>query len=880
MTRLRAACLTGLLTLALPLTAAAQQRFTAALLDDFAFRNMGPFRAGAWISDIAVPETPARAHQHTFYVATRNGGVWKTENSGTTFTPVFDATNQLSIGAVAVAPSDANVVWAGTGESYVARYSYAGDGVYKSTDGGRTWQHMGLRDSQHISRILIHPRDPNTVYVASMGHLHTPNAERGVFRTRNGGSTWEKVLFINDDIGVIEMALDFTNPNVLYAATYDKVRYPWHLEIGGPGSGIHKSTDGGTTWRRLEGGLPSGRIGRIGLDVSRSHPNVLYAVIENANPRGPGSMRVSGGTGEVYRSDDAGATWRMTHEPSTNVGGKAPYSFNTLRIDPTNPDKVWVTSVYLAHSADGGKTWDDLQTNRVRFRRMFGDVRTMWIDPQDPLHLIVGSDGGVNVTYDGGETSIHLDNLALGEVYAINVDMEDPYHVYAGLQDHESWKAPVNGFAGYVGIEHWVTVGTGDGMYNAVDPTDSRWVYNTEQFGTHRRNDLLLGTRTSIAPRREQGQPRLRYTWTTPIVLSPHDPKTVYTGAQVVLRSRDRGDTWQEISPDLTTNDTTKQNGFGNIQYCTITTLAESPHTAGIIWAGTDDGRVQVTRDDGRSWTDATPKLVAAGAPANYWVTRVTPSSHVAGRAYVTITGFHRDDFKPLVFRTDDFGATWQSLSATLPASAPANVIIEDAKNASLLFLGTDRGLFASIDGGARWVLMKANMPIVPVRDLIIHPRENDLVVGTHGRGLFLTDITPLQEMTEQVLAKPVHLFGIEPKGMRVESGWGNYRLFGDDILNTPNEPNGMSIAYHQRDATPVTITITNAAGATVRTLQQPAGTGLQRVLWNLRDAQNQQVQPGTYTVTLTAGGAREVRQAVVKPDVVLPRLDAFPGRR
>jgi photosystem II stability/assembly factor-like uncharacterized protein len=591
-------------------------------------------------------------------------------------------------------------------------------------------------------------------------------------------------------------------------------------------------------------------------------------------------MRVSGGTGEVYRSDDAGATWRMTHEPSINVGGKAPYSFNTLRIDPTNPDKVWVTSVYLAHSADGGKNWDDLQTNRVRFRRMFGDVRTMWIDPQDPLHLIVGSDGGVNVTYDGGESSVHLDNLALGELYAVNVDMEDPYHVYGGLQDHESWKAPVNGFAGYVGLEHWVTVGTGDGMYNAVDPTDSRWVYNTEQFGTHRRNDMLLGTRTSIAPRRGQGQPRLRFTWTTPIVLSPHDPKTVYTGAQVVLRSRDRGDTWEEISPDLTTNDTTKQNGFGNIQYCTITTLAESPHTRGVIWAGTDDGRVQVTRDDGRTWTDATPRLTAAGAPANYWVTRVTPSAHVAGRAYVTITGFHRDDFKPLVFRTDDFGATWRSLAGSLPAAAPANVIVEDARNASLLFLGTDRGLFASIDGGTRWVQMKANMPIVPVRDLVIHPRENDLVVGTHGRGIFLSDITPLQEMTEEVLAKPMHLFAIEPKGMRVESGWGNYRLFGDDIINTPNEPNGISIAYHQRDAASgaVSIAITNASGATVRTLQQQAGTGLQRVLWNLRDGQNQQVAPGKYTVTLTAGGVRETREAVVKPDVVLPRLGAFPG--
>jgi photosystem II stability/assembly factor-like uncharacterized protein len=867
----KAAC-----ALTLFLSPLSAQRLNEALLNDLQFRNLGPWRTGAWVTDFAVPASPAREHRYTFYVATRNGGLWKTQNGGTTFEPVFDATGQHSIGAVAVAPSDPNTVWAGTGESYVARYSYSGDGVYKSTDGGRTWQNMGLRDSHHIVRIAIHPTNPNIVYVASMGHLHTPNSERGVFRTIDGGRTWTKVLFVDDKVGVIDLVMAPSQPDVLYAATYDKVRYPWHLEAGGPGSGIYKSTNGGTNWTRLTGGLPTGKIGRIGIDVYPRNPSIVYAIVENINPQpGAGNVRVAGGRGEVYRSDDGGANWRMTHEPRINVGGKAPYSFNMLRVDPSNEQRVYVTGESLMHTADGGKTWLDIDYGgRTLFRRMFGDVRTLWIDPEDSQRILVGSDGGVNVTYDGGRTVDNLNNLAIGEIYALAADNEDPYNIYVGLQDHESWRAPINGFAGTVGVENWVTVGTGDGMYQAVDPVDSRWAYNTLQFGGHVRVDQQLGTLTNIAPRRPQGQPRFRYTWTTPVVLSPHDSKIVYTGAQVVLMSPDRGTTWTEISPDLTTNDTTKQNGSGNIQFTTITTLAESPRQRGVIWVGADDGSVRLTRDGGKSWSDPLPRLLAAGAPAGYWVSRVVPSRHQDGTAFVTITGFHRDDFKPYVFRTDDFGATWRSLGATLPARASANVIGEDPQAPGLLFLGTDHGLFASYDGGARWTRFRANLPTVPVRDLMVHPRESDLIVGTHGRGIFITDITPLREVSEEVLAKEAHLFAIEPKSWRVESGWGNYRLFGDRNLSTPNEPNGVSIAYYQRDAAAgtATIRITNASGAEVRVLTQPAGTGIRRALWNLRNTANQQVEPGDYTVTLRIGGSQQSQVARVKPPVVLPR--------
>lgn len=851
------------------------QRFNEALLDAFEFRNLGPFRTGAWITDFAVPVSPAREHLRTFWVGTRNGGVWKTVNNGTTFEPVFDNAGPLTIGAVAVAPTDPDVVWVGTGESYLARYTYAGNGVYLSEDGGTTWRHMGLEETHHISRIVIHPEDPHIVYVAAMGHLHGPNPERGVFRTADFGRTWEKVLG-DDRVGVIDLVMAPGQPDVLYAATYEKERFPWHYEVGGPGSGIWKSTDAGGTWTRLAGGLPEGRIGRIGIDVYRADPRILYAVIENANPlpgARPGAMRVSGGRGEVYRSDDGGETWRMTHDPDVNVGGKAPYSFNILRIDPSNDQRVYVTSDALLITEDGGRTWSDRRS--PLFRRMFGDVRTLWIDPDDPQRIFVGSDGGVNITYDGGRTVDFLPNLPIGEIYATAVDMEDPYNIYVGLQDHESWRGPVNGFSGLVGgIESWVTVGTGDGMYQAVDPVDSRWVYNTLQFGGHVRVDQQQATITRIQPpRRPQDEPRHRYTWTTPIVLSPHDPAVLYTAAQVVMRSPDRGDTWHEISPDLTTDDPAKINGAGNIQYCTITTVAESPVERGVIWAGTDDGRVHVTRDDGATWTDLTDRLVAAGAPPDYWVTRVVPSPRDAGTAFVTITGFHRDDFRPFVFRTDDHGASWRSIAANLP-DASANVIAQDRRNPSLLVLGTDDGLFVTIDGGAHWVRMKSNMPVLPVRDVIIHPRENDLIVGTHGRGAFVTDITPLQQLSEEVLARDVHLFSPEPKALRIESGWGNYRFFGHRHITTPNEPNGVLLDYYRREAsdTPVTLRIQDAAGSVVRTLEQSGGRGIQRVVWNLRDDGNRPVEPGEYTVTLEAGGTRQSRTVVVRPPVVLPR--------
>jgi len=873
--------------------ASAQEPAAGDLLKNFAYRNLGPFRAGSWVTSFAVPEAPLRDHLYTLYVGTRNGGVWKTTNGGVTFEPVFDGQPKLSIGDVAVAPSNPNIVWAGTGEAFCARSSNSGDGVYKSTDAGKTWTNMGLGDSQHIARILIHPENPDVVYVAAMGHLFSTNAERGVFKTADGGKTWQKILFVSDKIGAVDLAMARSAPDTLYAAMYDKVRLPWHYELGGPESAIHKTIDGGQTWTRLGGGLPTGRIGRIGLDVHQKNPAILCAVVENGNPR-PATPREAeqdkrrGGTppartvgNEVYRSDDAGKTWRKINAGSEGALNKSPYAFNQLRIDPNDPDTVYITGQSLVSTNDGGKTWKGLgwPPDGV-FQKAFGDWRTMWIDPQDSNRLIFGSDGGVNVSYDKGKTCIHLYNIPLGEFYAIGVDMEDPYNIYGGLQDHDSWKGPSNGWAGEVTLADWVTVGGGDGMYNVIDPADSRWVYNNREMGTMWRFDQKLGVQTLIAPKRGAGQKPLRFNWTPPIALSPHNPAIVYTGAQVVFRSLDRGDHWEEISPDLTTDDDAKEHGEGFISYCTLTTIAESPVKPGLIWAGADDGKVQVTRDGGANWLDRTAKLTAAGAPENFWVSRVFPSPHDAGTCFVAKTGWRFDRFDPFLFKTTDYGETWTAVMGDLPAGKPVNAVIQDRKNADLLFAGTEQGVYVTLDGGKKWLPFKNNMPWVKVTDLVIHPRENDLVVGSYGRGLWITDISPLQEMTGAALAEEVHLFDIEPTTQRVYGGIGNYQLLGDSHLSTPNEPNAVGINYYlkAKAAGPVKVTIADPYGQVVGQLTGKGEAGLNTVLWFMRAQRPGQgregdegfyggrlVGPGEYVVTLDVGGKKLTKKAIIR---------------
>ncbi len=607
------------------------------------FRNIGPFRTAAWVTELAVPDAPVRDHLYTIYAATRTGGLWKTTNNGITWSPVSDGVDVSAVGAVAVTPSNPNIVWMGSGDQANARSSYSANGVYRSTDGGSTWRHMGLPDSHHIARILIHPTNPDVVDVAAMGHLFSRNQERGVFRTRDGGRSWDKVLYVDDGTGAIDLVMSRTSPDTLYAAMYEKHRTPWQLVLGGPGSGVFRTDDGGTKWTKLTG-LPSGNVGRIGLDLSPKNPNVLTVIVENLNPRkegmpartdacappqgaagggGRGGGRAGGTMGnEVYRSEDGGRTWKKTHADSIDVAGsKAPYSFNQIKTNPVDPMQIIVNSDSMYESRDGGKTW-----NCQFMRGVFGDFRTMWWDEHDSQRIMLGSDGGVSVTYDGGRTGDYFLNMRIGEVYAVGVDMEDPYNVYAGLQDHDSWKGPSNSKGGQITLEDWTTVGTGDGMYNQVDPTNSRWVYNSFQTGGQRRFDQKTGQATNVQPQRPEGAPALRYNWITPIVLSPHNPQIVYTGAQVLFRSLNRGDSWQEISPDLTTNDSTKCGlNSGYVPYCTITSISESPITARVIWVGTDDGKVQVTRDHGAAWTDVTAAVASSGGPVDRYVLSLVP---------------------------------------------------------------------------------------------------------------------------------------------------------------------------------------------------------------------------------------------------------------
>jgi photosystem II stability/assembly factor-like uncharacterized protein len=847
----------------------------------FTYRNLGPFRAGSWVADIAIPDTPQKAHLYTMYVAVRYGGLWKTTNNGTTFSLMFPGESTSSMGCVSVAPSNENIVWLGTGDASQVRVSMPGDGVYRSLDGGKTWQKMGLPDSHHIARIVIHPTNADIVYVAAMGHLWSPNEERGVFKTLDGGKTWRKVLYVNDRTGVIDLVVNRRQPDTLYAATYEVQRYPWRLVEGGAGTGIQKTTDGGKTWTRLAGGLPQGPVGRIGLDIYQKNPNILYAVLENLAKRPPTEEerkqdevrkiaprdRLVGG--EVYRTDDGGRTWRKMNAAKDDVSNKAGYSFNQIRVDQNDDKGIILNQDSLLSSEDGGKTWQGLTWNsRNLFANAFGDFRTMWIDPQNSDRMILGSDGGVHVSYDGGKTCDHYANIPGGEYYAVTVDMDDPYRIYGGLQDHDSWRGPVSGWSGRVNASDWVTVGDNDGMYNQVDPTDSRWVYNTFQWGGHYRLDQRTYTRKSIVPTRPAGQPPLRFNWTPPIRLSPHNSQILYTGAQVLFRSLDRGDHWEEISPDLTTNDASKISPPGStVQYCTITTISESPVKAGVIWVGADDGKVQVTQNHGATWTDVTPKIAAAGGPADFWVTRVLASAYDPGTAYVTKSGHRFDKYEPLLFKTTDFGATWTALQASLPAGHPVNVIAEDPKDKDILFAGTMGGVYVTLDGGRAWTPLKGNMPVVSVTDMVIHPRENDLIAATYGRGLWVANIAWLREAKAGALGEDVHFFTVQPVTQPAEGALGNYEMYGDRQLFVPNE-DGARFVYYLREAPAgkVTLTVTSAAGQTMRTLEAGAKAGLNVVEWNVRAGRAGVAPAGEYTVTLHVGERKATRSLIVRP--------------
>jgi photosystem II stability/assembly factor-like uncharacterized protein len=837
--------------------------------DRLEFREIGPATMSGRVDDLAVLES----NPSVFYVASATGGLWKTVNQGTTFEPVFASESTSSIGDVAIAPTDANLVWVGTGENNNRQSSSWGDGVYKSADGGRSWKNMGLRSSQQIARIIVDPQDHDVVYVASLGGLWSPGGERGVFKTIDGGLNWTRSLFVDDDTGATELVMDPSNNKVLYAATYQRRRATWGFNGGGNGTAIYKTTDAGRTWTKLTAGIPDGPKGRIGLDVYRSNPNILYARIEHATESG------------VYRSDDAGASWKKLSSVNPR-----PMYFSQIRIDPKSDARIYVLGVQLHVSDDGGKTFHNEGARSIHV-----DFHAMWINPANPDHVILGGDGGVGISYDRSRTYTYLPNLPLAQFYHVSYDMQSPYTICGGLQDNNTWCGPsaVRNRDG-IGNDEWFIIGGGDGFVGLVDPTDPRILYSESQDGRMNRVDRVTNERKAIRPEPIAGQPAYRWNWDTPMALSPHDPKTVYVAANKLLKSPDRGHSWQEISPDLTNavdrddlelmgvkgRDTKIARNDGVAAYSTLVSFAESEKRAGLYYTGSDDGVVAVSRDGGKNWTRVTDKI--PGVPKNTYVSEVVPSRFDEGTVYATFDGHRSGDFGTYVFASGDYGGAWRSIAGGLPKGEVVRTLTEDRKNADVLYLGTETGLFVTTDRGRNWTRVKANLPTVPIYEIAIHPRDNDLILGTHGRAFWvLDDLAPFQQHAK-AMTETVYMF--EPPAVAQRNGSAErMRQFeGDRKFLGKNPKEGVAVTYRLREAADdVKLAIKDATGRTVRELsgsatQNAGAAGLNTVVWDLRvdplqPLPGQQagqgggffggglngplVLPGTYSVALNLGG-------------------------
>ena len=836
------------------------------LLENFSWRSVGPPGAGGRIIDVDV----AGEFPYTIFIAGATGGLWRSVNNGVTFEPLFDHEGTNSIGAIAIHPTNPDIIWVGTGENNARNSVSWGDGVYKSTDGGESWTNLGLRDSHHIGDILVDPTDPETVYVAALGHFWGASEERGVYKTSDGGESWERVLFIDENSGVVDLAMDARDSGTLYAAAYQVQRDGFSggnpETMYGPGSGIYKTSDGGRSWKELTRGLPPGEKGRIGLAVSQTDPEIVYAIVQTAtsvgaprdpdipadpDPAPPRTMRDGG----VFRSSDRGESFEWV-----NGINPRPFYYSQIRVDPSDPDRVYVLGGSVAVSDDGGENFENLRMN------VHVDHHDLWIDPANPDHLVLGNDGGLYFSYDRGVTWDFLNQMALGQFYAIDVDMRDPYYIYGGVQDYMSWAGP-SATSNSIGIttSDWYKVMTGDGFQVRIDPTDPNIVYAESQGGGLIRHDQRSGQNTRIQPQAPNGDDRYRFNWDTPIHISYHDPATLYMGGNHLFRSRNRGNEWEAISPDLTTY-TRSRPDFrdGEPQKVgSASAFAESPINPDLLFVGTDDGNVWMTRDGGTNWTDLTEYF--PGLEGKRWVSRIIASRFDEDRAYAAFDGHRNDDFAPHVYMASDGGEHWVSIAANLPDDAPVRVIREDVKNPDLLFLGTEFAAYVSFDRGESWMRLMNGMPTVAVADLVVHPREGDLIAGTHGRSAFVMDISPLQELTPEVAEKDLHLFSVEdavPFRYRVYT---DDQFLGEKRWVAENPPYGATISYlvgatlaaqledpasdaetepviadtgdeasaaapGDRGNTRATITIRDVDGDLVRELRGPAREGLHRV--------------------------------------------------
>ena len=870
--------------LLLPTALLAQQPpLHAKQLQALHFRHIGPAVTGGRIHDVeAVPDNPS-----TLFVASASGGIWRSTNNGTTWTPIFENEAVSTFGDLAISLSDPQIIWAGTGEQQNRQSTSWGNGVYRTTDGGDTWQHLGLEETRHISKVVVHPADPDVAYVGALGNLWRPSEERGVYKSRDGGATWDKVLYVDSLTGIIDLVMDPRKPDVLYAATYQRLRRAWGFNGGGPGSGMYKTVDGGKTWQELTGGIPSGDKGRIGLAIAPSNPDVLYATIEHAN---------DGGT---YRTRNGGQDWERV-----NRLNQRPMYYSHVYVDPTDERRVFELATSFYMSDDGGDDFRRMPTNPTYDVGVHSDFHALWIDPSNSAHFFLAGDGGLHESWDRGETYRKIDNLPIAQFYAIGVDHREPYNVYGGLQDNHSWAGP-SANRRWIGIvnDDWKQIGFGDGMYHQPDPTD-RFVYNASQNGNIVRFDVETGDMLNIKPAPAAGEPSYRFDWTAPMLLSQHDRSVIYLGGNRLFISRDRGDSWTRTK-DLTKQidrdtlllmgvagkDITLSKNDGASSFGELTTIAESPLDANVLWAGADDGNLQVSRDGGQTWSEVSANV--PNLPSGTYVSRVVGSGTGAGAAYASFDAHRDGNFAPYVYRTDDFGQSWRPVMGNLPEMGSVNVIREHPRNPRLLFAGTEHGVFATVDAGTHWAELTGHFPTVLVDDLLIHPVRNDLVVGTHGRSiLILDDIAPLVEWSAQLAAAPAHLFSVRPTS--IQQFWKDTSYRSQAAYAGRNPPDGAILTYMVRGPSDSgTIAIANAAGQTVRTLPVHAdgGGALNRVTWDLRhelpagsstnppaDTLAHPVTPrgpyvstGTYTATLAIAGHTTSQTIVVQGDSRLP---------
>ncbi|MEM8895741.1 MAG: hypothetical protein AAGC88_14255, partial [Bacteroidota bacterium] len=849
------------------------------------FRSIGPAGMSGRITSIDVVES----NNSIIYAGSSAGGLWKSNNAGISFTPIFEGQKTASVGDVSIFQKNPNIIYLGTGEGNPRNTQYYGYGMYKSIDGGKSWKHLGLEGTKNIHRVIIHPDNPDMVWVGAQGPAWGPSAERGVFKTTNGGQTWQKILYTNESTGVADMIIDPSNPNKLIVAMWEFRRQPWTMTSGGAGSAIHVTNDGGDNWvkQSAANGLPEGMLGRIGLAIARNNPNVVYANVEAEKENA------------LYRSSNGGSSWMKT----TNKGvGDRPFYYNDIEVDPTNENRVYHVATTVSISEDGGKSFKPMLDF---FGGVHSDHHAFWINPSNPSHILDGNDGGLYASYDMGKKWKFHHNIPVGQFYHINVDNEIPYNVYGGMQDNGSWTGPAYKYTvaglGPIYNDDFKSVGFGDGFDVIPDPNDSRYGYSMSQGGEFQRYDRATGVVQGIKPQSDTEE--LRFNWNAALAVDPTTPGVIYGGSQFVHKSSDKGQSWEIISPDLTTKDPEKQkqSESGGLtidnstaeNHTTITVIEPSKLEKGLLWVGTDDGNVQLTQDGGTTWTNVISNI--KGVPANAWVTQIKHSSYNEGEAFVVFDDHRRDNWTPYIFRTKNYGKSWERLVDESDVWGYTLCFVQDPIEPNLMFVGTEFGLYVSFDGGEAWQKWKADFPTVSTMDAVIHPTEHDLVVATFGRSVFvLDDIRPLREAAanKAILDKGLHLFEI-PSAYQAIIGLPDFFRGADDSFKGQNRTHGALISYYSDQATAkdgVVISIADAEGNEVRSIKTTAKPGINRTNWDLKTQGGMvpgkpdifamffmggaNVMYGDYTVTVMISDASESQPLEVRKDPAMPISD------